>query len=294
MEAAHQPTSNHKNLNHSNPNINAVRRRSVRSDGEAKSGLRLTSIFLFHIVQKVSSARLDRCSDVRFGRRQKYKDHVGRACVEGVDAVHLLVQQREAHAPARRSSCASKMELARQQDEAHASARRSSCTSMSKLARQQEEAHAPARRSSRASKVKLTRQQDEAHTPATRSSHASKVKLTRQQGEAHTPVRRSSHTSFFCSCTSRICSCASKICSCASFFCSRTSRNCSYASLLKLAHGLFYYSTSKICWHFSNAKLTYEQQQADASRPFPRKKEANFAANKERGRRTKRAASDRL
>ena len=74
MEAAHQPTSNHKNLNHSNPNINAVRRRSVRSDGEAKSGLRLTSIFLFHIVQKVSFARLDRSSDVRFGRRQKYKD----------------------------------------------------------------------------------------------------------------------------------------------------------------------------------------------------------------------------
>ena len=264
-----------------------MRRRSVRSDGEAKSGLRLTSIFLFHIVQKVSSARLDRCSDVRFGRRQKYKDHVGRACVEASTQctfsssnVKLAHQHVEARALARRSSCASKMELARQQDEAHASARRSSCASNAKLARQQDEAHASARRSSRVSKTKLTRQQDEAHAPARRSSHASKVKLTRQQGEAHTPVRRSSHTSFFCSCTSRICSCTSRICSC--------------ASLLKLAHGLFHYSTSKICWHFSNAKLTYEQQQADASRPFPRKKEANFAANKERGRRTKRAASDRL
>ena len=157
-----------------------MRRRSVRSDGEAKSGLRLTSIFLFHIVQKVSSARLDRCSDVRFGRRQKYKDHVGRACVEGVDAVHLLVQQREAHAPARWSSRASKTKLMRQQDGARAPARRSSRVSKTKLMRQQREARAPARRSSHASKMKLTRQQDEAHTPACRSSCASKMKLTRQ------------------------------------------------------------------------------------------------------------------
>ncbi|PNE25122.1 hypothetical protein BHU16_03470 [Tannerella sp. oral taxon 808] len=72
MEAAHQLTSNHISLNHSNPNINANRRRFVRSVGEAKRGLRLTSIFLFHIIiQNVSSARLDRLADVRFGRRQK-------------------------------------------------------------------------------------------------------------------------------------------------------------------------------------------------------------------------------
>ena len=83
----------------------------------------------------------------------------------GIFLNSFLYQQRQARAPAGRSSRASLLMLIYQQRQARAPARRSSCASLLMLIRQQRQARAPARRSSRASLLMLVREQRQARAP---------------------------------------------------------------------------------------------------------------------------------